>query len=37
MLLEHGGFAKERAQHLIEAVLALPHGGVVPDVAQLVS
>jgi 2-methylcitrate dehydratase PrpD len=37
MLLEHGGFAKERAQSLIEAVLALPDGGELPDVAQLVS
>ena len=37
MLLDHGGFAKERAASLIDAVLALPNGGVLPDVAQLVS
>jgi 2-methylcitrate dehydratase PrpD len=37
MLLEHGGFAKERAQSLIGAVLALPDDGALPDVAQLVS
>jgi len=37
MLLQHGGFASERAASLIEAVLALPDGGVPPDVAQLVS
>jgi hypothetical protein len=37
MLLQHGGFAHERAVRLIEAVLALPDGGVLPDLAQLVS
>jgi 2-methylcitrate dehydratase PrpD len=37
MLLEHGGFAKERAVSLIDAVLALPDDGALPDVAQLVS
>jgi 2-methylcitrate dehydratase PrpD len=37
MLLEHGGLANERAASLIDAVLALPEGGVLPDVAQLVS
>ncbi|HUQ53007.1 MAG TPA: MmgE/PrpD family protein, partial [Gammaproteobacteria bacterium] len=36
-LLAHGGFTKERATSLIDAVLALPHGGELPDVAQLVS
>jgi 2-methylcitrate dehydratase PrpD len=36
MLLKHGGFANERAASLIEAVLALPDGGVLPDIAQLV-
>jgi hypothetical protein len=37
MLLEHGGFAKERAQSFIDAVLELPGGGALPDVAQLTS
>ncbi|MET0204231.1 MAG: hypothetical protein ABW276_07975 [Casimicrobiaceae bacterium] len=37
LLLQHGGFGHERAASLIEAVLALPSGGVLPDVAQLVS
>jgi 2-methylcitrate dehydratase PrpD len=37
MLLDHGGFANERAASLIAAVLALPDGGALPDVAQLVS
>jgi 2-methylcitrate dehydratase PrpD len=37
MLLEHGGWSKERAGSLIEAVLALPEDGALPDVAQLVS
>jgi 2-methylcitrate dehydratase PrpD len=36
-LLNHGGFANERAASLIDAVLALPDGGTLPDVAQLVS
>jgi 2-methylcitrate dehydratase PrpD len=37
LLLQHGGFGDERAASLIAAVLALPDGGVLPDVAQLVS
>lgn len=37
LLLQHGGFGDERAASLIDAVLALPHGGVLPDIAQLVS
>jgi 2-methylcitrate dehydratase PrpD len=37
MLLQHGGFASERAEALIEAVLALPDGGVLPDFAGLMS
>lgn len=37
MLLEHGGLASERAASLIDAVLALPDGGALPDVARLVS
>jgi 2-methylcitrate dehydratase PrpD len=37
MLLEHGGFASERAASLIDAVLALPESGALPDVAELVS
>jgi hypothetical protein len=37
MLLEHGGWSKERAGALIDAVLALPEDGALPDVAQLVS
>jgi 2-methylcitrate dehydratase PrpD len=37
MLLQHGGFSSERAASLIEAVLALPDGGVLPDIAQLAS
>ena len=37
MLLQHGGFGDERAASLIEAVLSLPDGGVLPDVAQLVA
>ena len=37
MLLNHGGLADERAASLIDAVLALPEGGALPDVAQLVS
>jgi hypothetical protein len=37
MLLQHGGFTDERAASLIDAVLALPEGGVLPDIAQLVS
>jgi 2-methylcitrate dehydratase PrpD len=36
-LLHHGGFADERAASLIDAVLALPDGGALPNVAQLVS
>jgi 2-methylcitrate dehydratase PrpD len=37
MLLQHAGFANERAASLMDAVLALPEGGALPDVAQLVS
>jgi 2-methylcitrate dehydratase PrpD len=37
LLLQHGTFGRERAASLIEAVLALPDGGALPDVAQLVS
>ena len=37
MLLQHGGWTKERANSLIEALLALPDGGDLPDLAQLVS
>jgi 2-methylcitrate dehydratase PrpD len=37
LLLQHGGFGRERAASLIDAVLALPAGGVLPDVTQLVS
>lgn len=37
LLLQHGGLGRERAARLIEAVLELPNGGVLPDVAQLVS
>jgi hypothetical protein len=37
MLLQHGGLANERAEALIEAVLALPDGGVLPDFAELMS
>lgn len=36
MLLTHGGWSKQRADSLIEAVLALPDDGKLPDVAQLV-
>jgi 2-methylcitrate dehydratase PrpD len=37
MLLTHGGFANERAANLIDAVLALPGGGALPDVVELAS
>jgi 2-methylcitrate dehydratase PrpD len=36
-LLQHGGFGRDRAASLIEAVLRLPDGGALPDVAELAS
>lgn len=35
MLLEHAGFQSGRAANLIEAVLALPSGGALPDLTEL--
>jgi 2-methylcitrate dehydratase PrpD len=37
MLLQHGGWTRERANSLIETVLELPHRAALPDIAQLVS
>jgi 2-methylcitrate dehydratase PrpD len=37
MLLDHAGFSKQRAASLIDTVLALPDGGVLPNVAELAS